>query len=136
MTEPVSFSKTFQLLENAIDIAQRRHDLIAGDISNVDTPGYKAKDIDFKSAIRHAMDADSENVRLVTTHGDHMPTGSGSQPRLDVIEEAGEWNGFNYMNSDQLMTKLTENNLVYRTATETLLRKIAIMKEIIREGGR
>jgi flagellar basal body rod protein FlgB len=33
------------------------------------------------------------------------------------------------------MRKLIENNLQYRTATEILLRKIAIMKEVIR-GGR
>ena len=119
-----------------MNIAQRRHNLISGDISNVDTPGYKAKDIDFKSAIKQAMNADAGNVRLATTNTGHMPTDDRSLPQVEVLEEDGEWNGFNYMNSDQLMTKLTENNLVYRTATETLLRKIATMKEIIREGGR
>jgi len=36
---------------------------------------------------------------------------------------------------DRQMVKLMENNLSYRTAVELLLRKIAILKEVIREGG-
>jgi flagellar basal body rod protein FlgB len=40
------------------------------------------------------------------------------------------------VNIDREMTKLTENDLMYRTATEALLRKITLLKEVIREGGR
>ena len=33
------------------------------------------------------------------------------------------------------MTKIIENNFRYNTAAEILLRKIAKLKEVIREGG-
>jgi len=54
----------------------------------------------------------------------------------EIFEEEGVWNGYNWVNVDRVVTKMTENNLIYRTATEALLRKIALMKEVIREGGR
>ena len=55
---------------------------------------------------------------------------------IETFEEKGEWNGYNWVNIDKEMTKLTENNLIYREAVETLLRKIALIKEVIKEGGR
>jgi flagellar basal body rod protein FlgB len=62
------------------------------------------------------------------------PKMDGAQ-QAEPFEDEGEWNGYNWINIDREMTKLIENNLQYRTATEVLLRKIAIMKEVIR-GGR
>jgi flagellar basal body rod protein FlgB len=55
---------------------------------------------------------------------------------VEPFEQEGEWNGFNWVEIDKEMTKLTENSLVYRTAIETLLRKLTLLKEVIREGGR
>ena len=135
MTTNISFQKTFGLLENAMDVAKQRHSLMVGNVSNMDTPGYKAKDIDFKSAMKQALDG-SETVRVLKTDSGHIgPAGNEMQPP-EIFEEEGVWNGYNWMNVDKVVTKMTENNLIYRTATEALLRKIALMKEVIREGGR
>lgn len=135
MTDPISFKKTFQLLENAIDVAHRRHALLTSNLGNVDTPGYRAKDIDFKAAMAQAVRS-GDRMAMATTSDGHIDMRSDAASRAEVVEENGEWNGFNYMNVDRMMTRMTENSLIYRTATETLLRKIAIMKEIIKEGGR
>lgn len=126
---------TLRLLEYAINVAHKRNTLIAGNISNIDTPGYKSKDIDFKSAMAQAMNAGHE-VRLAKTDSDHMGLSTGSFQDVEVFEENGEWNGYNWMNIEEMATKMTENSLIYRTATEALLRKINILKEVIREGGR
>ena len=135
MTDPIAFKNTFQLLENAIGTAHRRQSLMTSNLSNVDTPGYKAKDIDFKAAMAKAVES-NKNVTMAKTDPGHIGMGSGAASIADVIEEEGDWNGFNYMNVDKMVTRMTENSLIYRTATETLLRKISIMKEIIKEGGR
>lgn len=135
MIGKISFNKTFKLLENAMDVSKQRHSLLVNNVANLDTPGAKAKDIDFKSAMANALN-DSQSMEVVKTDTGHMGPPAGSFSGVDVVEEKGEWNGYNWMNVDQVITKLTENNLVYRTATEALLRKIAIMKEVLREGGR
>ncbi|MDP3283553.1 MAG: flagellar basal body rod protein FlgB [Desulfobacterales bacterium] len=122
-------------LESAISIAQQRHNIISSNISNLETPGYKAKDIDFKSAMAQALGSESK-AGLAKTNMGHIGRDSGSEPEVEPFEEEGEWNGFNWVSVDKVMNTMTENNLIYRAATEALLRKIAIMKEVIREGGR
>jgi len=134
MPEKLSFNRTFRALENAINITHQRHNLISSNISNLDTPNKKGMDIDFKTAMARALESDHE-TRLSRTHSGHMgPKMVGAQ-QVEPFEDEGEWNGYNWINIDREMTKLIENNLQYRTATEVLLRKIAIMKEVIR-GGR
>jgi len=134
MPGKISFNRTFRTLENALNIAHQRHNLISSNISNLDTPNQKGMDIDFKKAMARAMESEHE-MSLNRTHSGHMgPKMYGAQ-QVEPFEDEGEWNGYNWINIDREMAKLIENNLQYRTATEVLLRKIAIMKEVIR-GGR
>lgn len=135
MPDKVSFSKTFQALEHAINISQKRHNLISSNISNIDTPGYKAKDADFHKALSRALKSGQE-VELATTNPKHIGLQNNGSCGIEVLEQKSEWNGYNWINIDQEMTRLTENNLIYRTSVETLLRKIALLKEVIKEGGR
>lgn len=135
MPNNVSFNKTFRALEHAISITQQRHTLIANNISNLDTPGFRAKDIDFKTAMARALESGSA-LNLVKTNSEHIDLGKSTANGIETFEDENEYNGINWVNIDNEMGKLTENNLIYRTAVETLLRKIAILKEVIREGGR
>lgn len=43
------------VLGKTADAAWQRNDLLANNIANVDTPGYKRQDIDFESQLRRAM---------------------------------------------------------------------------------
>jgi flagellar basal-body rod protein FlgB len=135
MPDKVSFSKTFSALERAIEIAQQRHTHITSNISNLDTPNYRAKEIDFKRALAQALESDN-GFNLVKTHKGHIDMGINASGRIEPFEEEGEWNGFNWVEIDKEMTKLMENNLMYRTAIESLLRRLNTLKEVIREGGR
>jgi len=135
MPNNFSFNNTFRALEHAISITQQRHTLIAGNISNLDTPGFKAKDIDFKTAMARALESGPE-LNLVRTNSEHIDLGKGTAHGIETFEDEDEYNGINWVNIDNEMGKLTENKLMYRTAVEALLRKIAILKEVIREGGR
>ena len=135
MADTLSFKKTFLALERTLNIVQQRHTHISSNISNLDTPNYRAKDIDFKGALAKALESAHE-IDLVRTNPGHIALGMNPAHRAEPFEEKGEWTGFNWVNIDKEMTKLIENNLIYRTTIETLLRKIAILKEVIREGGR
>ena len=135
MSDKLSFQNTFATLERAIGVTHHRHSLIASNLSNLDTPNYRARDIDFKTAMGRAM-TNNPGASLTRTHPKHIGTGDGPTAGVNIFEEEGEWNGINYVNVDGTMMKLTENSLIYRAATEALLRKISLMKEVIREGGR
>ena len=50
----ISFDKAFGVHPHAMLIRSQRVELLATNIANVDTPGYKAKDIDFAAALKAA----------------------------------------------------------------------------------
>ncbi len=129
------FDHSFQVLEKAVGISQQRHGLIANNISNLDTPGFKAQEIDFKSALQNAISSDMDDVTLTKTHADHLGLQSGASS-VSSFEEEGQFDGLNWVDMDNEMKKLTENKLIYRTAVEAMLRKITIIKDVIKEGGR
>ena len=92
MPDKLSFFKTFRALESAINITQQRHSLIAGNVSNLDTPEYRAKDIDFKTALGEALKSDPV-FQLDRTHTGHIGSTIDSSNRFEPFEEEGEWNG-------------------------------------------
>ena len=51
----------------ALAVGARRLEVLAANMANADTPGYKARDIDFRSALREAAGA-----RLERTHARHL----------------------------------------------------------------
>ena len=58
-----------------LGLADQRLQLLADNIANADTPNYKAKDIDFLSAMRAA---DQQGVKMQATNARHIATATGS----------------------------------------------------------
>ncbi len=54
---PISFDSALGVHAKALTIYSRRAELLASNLANADTPGYKAKDIDFKAAINASVNA-------------------------------------------------------------------------------
>jgi flagellar basal-body rod protein FlgB len=132
------FNHTFNALEKAIDISQKRQGVIASNISNLDTPGYKAREIDFQATLKKAMASDSQMAAtsMTRTHSDHLGGETGNGVNVEIHEAPSDFDGLNWVGVDSEMKKLMENKLVYQTAVEAMMRKITIIKETIREGGR
>ncbi|PZN33825.1 MAG: flagellar basal body rod protein FlgB [Proteobacteria bacterium] len=55
----------------ALAVRSKRTEVLAANLANADTPGYRARDIDFRSALAAAGDA-TRSVRLATTHRAHV----------------------------------------------------------------
>lgn len=55
--------------ERALAVGAKRSEMLASNLVNSDTPGYKAKDIDFRAALANA---NGSPERLVTTNAHHI----------------------------------------------------------------
>jgi flagellar basal-body rod protein FlgB len=58
---------------DALKLQSKRMDVIADNLANSDTPGYKARDIDFRAAMAQAGGVDAP-VALTTTSPNHIAT--------------------------------------------------------------
>jgi|SRR5579859_62508 len=58
----------------ALKLQSKRMEVIADNLANADTPGYKARDIDFRAAMAQAGGGADAPVRLATTSPGHIST--------------------------------------------------------------
>lgn len=65
----------FSFHETALRVRSQRQELIAGNIANADTPNYKARDIDFKSAMTQAMASQAQPSKVSGGGLDKTATG-------------------------------------------------------------
>lgn len=54
---------SFNFHESSLRLRAQRQELLAGNIANADTPNFKARDLDFSTALKSAI---SENSQLTT----------------------------------------------------------------------
>ena len=60
---------------DALSVRSRRFELLSANLANADTPGYKARDIDFGATLARVQDGQGA---MRTTHSTHIQAGSGA----------------------------------------------------------
>ena len=74
--------KTLKALGTSLNFRQMRQDLLSANVANAETPGYKAKRLEFEAALSRALDVDGE--RSMTTQDDrHYDVGGGGFANLE-----------------------------------------------------
>jgi len=66
--------KVFGIHQSGMLVRSKRAELLANNIANADTPNFKARDIDFKSTMKQALESNGVG-QLKTTHAKHIRTG-------------------------------------------------------------
>jgi flagellar basal-body rod protein FlgB len=73
---PLNIDSVLGPLPEALSLRSRRTEILASNLANEDTPGYKARDIDFQAAMSKAR---LEQLALTRTHPAHQ-AGPGNLP--------------------------------------------------------
>jgi flagellar basal-body rod protein FlgB len=130
------FDSTLNTLERSLDVRLSRHNVLAGNLANVDTPGYKPKDVDFATAMSAA--GAGEAGSLAVTDGGHMAIGGGMGigGNIPVVETGGESEGMdgNRVDLDRTMTSLAENGMQYGATARAASKKLAILRYAAGDG--
>lgn len=102
-------------LERYMDLLSSRQKLVASNIANADTPGYKTKDIDFQF----------EFTSLI----------NGEQPQTVEAQGLKERPDGNNVNLDREARMLAENAMRFNVASTLLRSKLKTIQEAIQGGG-
>ena len=137
------FSKTIGIMGKSLDLRLARHGMTSSNLANMDTPGYRVRDLKFEKALHRALDSSSEGRLQVTqTHGQHLPMKdvdqaySAAQHDIKYSVYGVDENGNDVMDIDREMTKLAKNHLLYNATVQMLAKKFEGLKYAISEGGR
>ncbi len=136
------FGPVVDIMGKALSLRAKRNATISSNIANIDTPGYKAKNINFEEVMEsYLRDKGLKNnregepdIHLRTTNGRHI-TGRPTPVRPSV-EQSSERGVPNNVDLDEEMAKLSKNNIEYQLTTQMLIKKFEMLKTAITEGGK
>jgi flagellar basal-body rod protein FlgB len=130
------FDPTIGALNTALNLRLMNENLISSNIANADTPGYKAKTMEFEGALRDALGV-SGHMSPVATDGKHIAPQATDPVEPEIYDDP---NGIESLDGNTVdraseMAKLAENQLLYDSAVEMLKKKLGMLKYGITEGG-
>ncbi|GAA3715484.1 flagellar basal body rod protein FlgB [Oceanisphaera sediminis] len=127
----ISFDKAFGIHQHALVARSERAELLAGNLANADTPGYKAKDMDFQSALSQAQT--NQGFSLSRTSQQHFAVELASpgtvQFRVPNQPDTGDGNTVDVQTE---RNNYMENALQYQASLEFLNGKISGLLKAIK----
>ncbi len=127
------------MLENAISTASLRHKLIADNVANVNTPGFKRSEVPFEDVLRETLHKQTQKLSLAVTHDRHIPQVSHSiMPNSQVrqITENSLRTDGNNVDIEIEMANMAKNTIYYDASVQQLSRYFSSLKSAINEGRR
>lgn len=135
-------NRMIELMDASLGLASRRQTLIASNLANVDTPGYRTRDFSFEGALRQALEAQegqhspSRSLRL-TQPGHQAAGGGGSLPPTETPQRpAWERNDGNDVSLDRENMLLARTQGTYQMASQFLQTELRRLYYAIREGSK
>jgi len=128
--------KNLDLNARALGIANQRLEVLADNVANADTPGYKARDIDFRSAMQSAGSGGS--LGLSETSKGHMQLdgigGPNTATPMYRVPDQPSLDG-NTVDSQRENAAIAETSVRYQASLTFLSAQIRSLREAI-NGGR
>lgn len=111
------------LLENSLSVFNKRQNVLSSNIANVDTPNYRARDIDFRAELEkvHQSLLKNQNIGL---HSNNIEVFEVGGPKMR--------NDGNNVNIDREMGETAKNSLLLQFSTRMLQKRYSIIKTNIR----
>ncbi|MAF91989.1 MAG: flagellar basal body rod protein FlgB [Bdellovibrionota bacterium] len=132
------FDKTTKALEKSLDFMLLRQNVVSANVANAETPGYKAKKVDFEEKLSSALDLNGPNQMKSAAKG-HFPVGHNHLNAItaDVYDnpDVAMNNDGNTVDMEKEMATLNENSIRYKAATQLINKKLGKLKYAI-TGGR
>lgn len=130
------FDPTIGALNTSLNVRQLEQNVLSANIANADTPNYKAKRVEFESALREALGV-GEDLRPAGTHAKHIVPSETDPIFPEVYEDP---NGIESIDGNTVdraaeMAKLAENQILYNSSVEMLKRKLGMLRYAVSDGG-
>lgn len=138
----IGFEKVFGVHQYTMKIRNTRAEVLAGNLANADTPGFKARDIDFNAALVQQANLSYEKedtLPMVKTSDRHMDLNSLSKDpeltlkyRLPYQADTGNGNTVE-VNSERM--KYMSNNIEYQATMRFLNGRISKLMSALKTNS-
>jgi len=109
----------FELLAKLLDVAGLRHRVLAQNVANVNTPGYRRLEVSFEDAVARQPQGHEDKAVLQV------------QPKVVEDSQGPERVDGNNVDIDAEMGRLSKNTLLYNVYAQLLASRLASMRTAI-----
>ncbi len=142
MVENFLFEKTkIPLLQKALGVYTQRQKVIAGNIANIATPGYKRRDVEFETHFNDALTLGGAiPLAGASTQPMHMAINGNDPNQIQghVVESSDTEtlaSGVNNVDIDLEMSEIAENQIRFKYAARLIAQSFTSMRRAISGGG-
>jgi flagellar basal-body rod protein FlgB len=137
MQSTVFSSTTIPILEKVVGFTEARHNVLAGNIANLDTPGYRAQDLSparFQNQLKEAIESRREHATQAASDGsldsssDEDPLASMHEPMKSLLYHDASDNDL-----ERQVAELTKNQMQYNLAVTLMSNQFRLLQAAISE---
>ena len=128
------FTSTLNFQSEALVLRAERQRLLASNIANAETPGYAARDMDFRTALQQATGQIPVRGALATTERAHIPLtrSAREEPNLTYAAPAMTNLDSNTVDMDRERASFADNAVKYEASLRFLNGSIRTMLDAIK----
>lgn len=136
MANILSGDQRMQVLQTSLSGLTQRQRLIANNLANVDTPGYRSFDVPFEQVLSRTI-SNGRDLQLKLTSAGHMRASGGAKDTLAAVQSPAVFRtDGNGVDVDIEMEKLSETVIQFNAVTQLLSTRMAILQSAATEGRR
>lgn len=128
----------YKVLETSINGATLKQQVLSNNIANVDTPGFKRSDVEFKSLLKQSLQQGGVSGKL--THQKHIPIGkatvSNVSPKVFLDKRTSMRLDGNNVDIELESAEMAKNTIYHSAMTQQLVNKFNSLHSVISEGRR
>lgn len=129
----ISLEKLAGFHHNVLQVRSDRLEVIAGNLANANTPGYKAKDIDFEMALKRA---NTGQKGLAMTHQKHIDVTPAHAPEIKFrVPDQPDTGDGNTVDVQVERNKFLETSMRFEASLMFLNGRFSGMKKALSGGG-
>jgi len=129
------FDQKIYGLNEVMNLTYRRNQAITSNITNAETPGYRAVDLTFAGELEKAMTG-ADNSPVLKTNEKHLDSEDNGFAHLVADYSGATRDDGNNVDIDIQMAKLEQNSSRYGFAADLMRRKMTFLKNALRTGSR
>lgn len=130
-------NEDFRFFQQSLGLRAQRQEVLSSNIANADTPNYKARDFDFKTAMANAMEGTKRlpDTALTLTAARHIPAKAVSQGPTELMYRLPYQPSMdgNTVDMDIERVQFADNTLHYQSTMQMLSGRIRTMMAAIQE---
>ena len=131
-------SSIYRVLETSIHGATLKQQVLSNNIANVETPGFKRSDVEFKSLLRQSLN--EGGIRGKITHKNHLPIGKKSlnhvSPKVFLDNRTSMRLDGNNVDIELESAEMAKNTIYHSVMAQQLTKKFNTLHSVISDGRR